>query len=95
MNHRLSNRKIRTVEKGHWLHGFLAGWLLWLRGKSKAKITTSDLRDAEFKTSTQRLGIRFIESIRDVFRFRWIRMAEKGSGSVRDRSGDGEDIGHD
>jgi hypothetical protein len=27
----------------------------------------------EFKTSTQHLGVRFTEKIRQVFRFRWIR----------------------
>jgi hypothetical protein len=95
MNHRLSNRKMPTVEKGHWLHGFVAGWLLWLRGKSKAKITTSDLSRAEFKTSTQGLGIRFVEGIRDVFRFRWIRLAGKSGEAAEDQSENGGDIRHD
>jgi hypothetical protein len=31
------------------------------------------LQRAEFKTSTQRLGIRFTENIRDIFRLRWLR----------------------
>lgn len=53
--------------------GFLAGVLLSIFGKSPAKSTVDDLQRAEFKTSTQRLGIRFTERIRDVFRFRWLR----------------------
>jgi len=53
--------------------GFFAGGLLSIFGKSPPKPTTADLQLAEFKTSTQRLGIRFTERIRDVFRFRWLR----------------------
>ena len=41
--------------------------------KALPKPTANDLSRAEFKTSTQRLGVRFTERIRDVFRFRWIR----------------------
>jgi hypothetical protein len=44
-----------------------------LFGKSPAKPAAEDLDRMEFKTSTQRLGVRFTERIRDVFRFRWIR----------------------
>ena len=53
--------------------GSLAAGLLSIFGKSPAKPTPADLHHAEFKTSTQRLGIRFTERIRDVFRFRWLR----------------------
>jgi hypothetical protein len=51
----------------------LAGLLLPIFGKSAAKPTTVDLQRSEFKTSTQRLGIRFTERIRDVFRLKWLR----------------------
>ena len=53
--------------------GLLAGGLLSIFGKSPAKPTANDLKRTEFKTSTQRLGIRFTERIREVFRFKWIR----------------------
>ncbi len=53
--------------------GFIAAGILSLFGKKSRKVTTEDLERAEFKTGTQRLGIRFSEKIRDVFRFRWIR----------------------
>ena len=53
--------------------GSLAGGLLSLFGKSPARPTENDLKRAEFKTSTQRLGIRFTEGIRRIFRFRWLR----------------------
>lgn len=53
--------------------GLLAGGIMLIFGRSTAKPTVEDLKRAEFKTSTQRLGIRFTERIREVFRFRWLR----------------------
>jgi hypothetical protein len=52
---------------------FVAGLLLSIFGKSPPGPTAADLQRAEFKTSTQRLGIRFTEKIRDIFRFRWLK----------------------
>jgi hypothetical protein len=59
-------------EKGLFL-GSIAARLMSLFGKSPAKPAAEDLGRMEFKTSTQRLGVRFTERIRDAFRFRWIR----------------------
>ena len=53
--------------------GLLAGGLLSIFGKSPAGPTVDDLKRTEFKTSTQRLGIRFTERIRNVFRLKWLR----------------------
>jgi hypothetical protein len=53
--------------------GCLGGLFISVFGKSPRKPTVEDLKRAEFKISTQRLGIRFTEKIRDVFRFRWVR----------------------
>jgi hypothetical protein len=53
--------------------GWLAGGLLSVFGKSTVKPTADDLKRMEFKTSTQRLGIRFNETIRRIFRFRWLK----------------------
>jgi hypothetical protein len=39
----------------------------------RPKPADKDLKNADFKTGTQSMGIRFTERIRDVFRFRWIR----------------------
>jgi hypothetical protein len=55
------------------LLGLIAAGLLSVFGKSPAKPAIGDLKRAEFKTSTQRLGIRFSERIRNVFRFRWLK----------------------
>jgi hypothetical protein len=53
--------------------GALAGLLCLFFGKSPAEPAEDDLKHACFSTSTQRLGVRFTEKIRDVFRFRWLR----------------------
>jgi len=63
--------RIRT--KMNSFLGLLAAGLLSVFGKSPAKPIADDLNQMEFKTSTQRLGIRFSERIREVFRFRWLR----------------------
>jgi len=57
--------------------GALAGALLSVFGKSPPSPTADDLSRAEFKTSTQRLGVRFTEKIRSIFRFKWIKRAAK------------------
>jgi len=59
--------------------GLLAAGLLSIFGKSPPKSGVDDLKRADFKTSTQRLGIRFSEKIRDVFRFRWLKVTGKNS----------------
>ena len=57
--------------------GLLAAGLSSIFGKSPAKPAVDDLKRADFKTSTQHLGIRFSERIRGVFRFRWLKMSDK------------------
>jgi hypothetical protein len=52
--------------------GFIAGIISALFG-NRAKTTAKDLGKADFSTSMQRLGVRFTERIRDVFRFKWIK----------------------
>ena len=52
---------------------FIASGLMSVFSSKRIRHTNEDLKKAEFKTSTQRLGIRFNEKIRNVFRFKWIR----------------------
>jgi hypothetical protein len=61
-----------SSKKGTFL-GLCAGWFSSIFGRPLAKPTTGDFKRMEFKTSTQHLGIRFTEKIRDVFRFKWLR----------------------
>ncbi|KPK44534.1 MAG: hypothetical protein AMJ65_02735 [Phycisphaerae bacterium SG8_4] len=64
------------------LFGLLAGGLLSLFGRRPGKPGLDDLKRADFTTSTQRLGIRFGERIRDVFRFKWLK-ASRGTSAGR------------
>ena len=56
-------RRYLSVAAAHLISG----------GRKKLPLTGQDLRRAEFKTSTQGLGLRMTDHIRDVFRFRWLR----------------------
>jgi hypothetical protein len=51
------------------------GWVAGLCGGllRPRPVTPRDLDQADYSTSTQRLGLRFTEKVRDVFRFRWIK----------------------
>jgi len=58
------------------LHTFVemaAALLLSVFDKAHAPVRTRDLKRLEFKSSTQLLGVRFTERIRQVFRHRWLR----------------------
>jgi len=66
--------------------GLFAAGLLSVFGKSPAKPAVDDLKRADFGTSTQRLGIRFSGKIRDVFRFRWLRLSSGTDAGLRDSS---------
>jgi hypothetical protein len=56
--------------KKNSLLGFLAA--IFSMFSRRLKPTKKDLKNADFKTSTQSMGVRFNEHIRNVFRFRWI-----------------------
>jgi len=43
------------------------------------------LKRADFKTSTQHLGIRFSEKIRDIFRFQWLKIVDKTNDRYSER----------
>ncbi len=53
--------------------GVVAGWLISSFGRRKGPLTPEDHLRADFPTSTRKMGVRFTNKIRDVFRFRWIR----------------------
>ena len=62
-----------SPKKGKSFLSIIASGLLFIFNSKKIKPTNEDLKKAEFKTSTQCLGIRFNEKMRNVFRFKWIR----------------------
>jgi len=61
-----------------WL-GVLAGVMSHFRRPRRLNVTTTDLRRHDFPTSTQRLGVRYGERIRDIFRHRWLRLNTMGT----------------
>ncbi|MHC4844107.1 MAG: hypothetical protein ACYTFM_06320 [Planctomycetota bacterium] len=60
--------------KNNSLISWIAGAFVSKFSRSKTKPTGEDLKQAEFKTSTQGMGIRFTDKIRDIFRFKWIKL---------------------
>jgi hypothetical protein len=51
--------------------GFLAGVAALFSKRDKT--SAEDMQKLEFKTSTQWMGIRFTDKIRDAFRHKWIK----------------------
>lgn len=64
---------MRVRTKINSFFSLLAAGLLIIFGRTPAKPASKDLRRMEFKSSTQRLGLRFRERIRKVFRYKWIK----------------------
>ena len=60
------------MEKNSTLLGLLTGLLLKFFGK-RPEFGEKELKNMEFRTSTQRIGVGFNERIRGIFRFKWIR----------------------
>lgn len=60
--------------KALWL-GLLAAGLGRLFSGRLPHPGGTDLKRHDYRWSTQRMGVRFTERIRDSFRFRWIRKA--------------------
>jgi hypothetical protein len=58
--------------KALWL-GRAAGLLARLSRTRLPAATRADLRRNDYSASTQRIGVRFTERIRNAFRLRWIR----------------------
>jgi len=59
-------------KKNSSMLGMIAGVASTLFGKSPNK-SIDDIKRADFKTSSQRVGVRFTDKIRNVFRNRWLK----------------------
>ena len=62
----------RPSRKALWL-GFAGGLISRLSRTPLPDVTSEDLRRHDYSASTQRMGVRFTERIRNAFRLRWIR----------------------
>lgn len=56
-----------------WRIGRLAAAIAALFRHEPPRVGPEDLRKYDFPTATQRMGVRFSERIRDVFRLRWLK----------------------
>jgi hypothetical protein len=63
------------------MKGFHQKWLILNLGLAwrlmtwrKAQADSQRMRQLEYPASTQRMGLRFTEKIRDTFRHRWLRI---------------------
>jgi hypothetical protein len=54
-----------------------------LLGRQIPPVTRDDLRRHDYPISTQRMGVRFTERMRDTFRFRWLRKTSGGKEEER------------
>jgi len=59
-------------KKTGWL-GRIAGLLGGIFGTGRLPVRQKDLQRLDFPTSSQKIGVTFTETIRAVFRMRWIR----------------------
>jgi hypothetical protein len=64
---RIENSKFKIQNYG-------ISFLLVIFSLFRRKTKSVDLKSFEFSTSTQRIGVRFIDKIRDVFRHRWLKV---------------------
>jgi hypothetical protein len=58
--------------KARWL-GLAGGLIAGLSRTPRSEVTGADLRKNDYRTSTQRIGVRLTERVRNAFRHRWIR----------------------
>jgi hypothetical protein len=55
-----------------WL-GLAAGLISRLSHTPRRNLVGADLKKHDYATSAQRMGVRFTERVRNMFRLRWIR----------------------
>jgi hypothetical protein len=65
--------RLKSDRKSHQL-GFGAGLLLTVFGRKPRSHSTAELYKKDFHPNTQKMGLRFTERMRKVFRLRWLRL---------------------
>jgi hypothetical protein len=48
-------------------------FVIFISSLFKKKLKSRDLKEMDFSTSTQKIGVRFSDRIRDIFRHRWVK----------------------
>jgi hypothetical protein len=65
-----------------WLRGAVLAASSVVCGWRRPRVKEDDLAAHQWRDSTQRMGIRFTERIRDVWRKRWLRSHSPGNGET-------------
>ena len=65
-----------------WLRGAVLTVSSAVRGWRRPRVNQDDLAAHQWRDSTQRMGIRFSERIRDVWRHRWLRVRSPDNGEA-------------
>jgi len=69
----MENQKSKIKNQNCGRRPFLFGLIISICSLFKSKKTSDDLKKMEFSTSTQKLGVRFTDRIRNVFRNKWVK----------------------
>jgi hypothetical protein len=69
----MENQKSKIKNQNYGRRLFLFGLITSICSLLKLKTRSDDLKKMEFSTSTQKLGVRFTDRIRDIFRGRWVK----------------------
>jgi hypothetical protein len=48
-------------------------FVIFISSLFKKKLKSKNLKEIDFSTSTQKMGVRFTDRIRDIFRHRWVK----------------------
>ena len=48
-------------------------FVIFISSIFKKKLKSKNLKEVDFSTSTQKIGVRFTDRIRDIFRYRWVK----------------------
>jgi len=65
--------QLKSDRKSHRL-GFGAGLILNAFGRKPKSDSTAELYKDDFHPNTQKMGLRFSDRMRKVFRLRWLRL---------------------
>ncbi len=69
----MENQKSKIKNKNCGRRLFLFGLITSVYSLFRPRDPVSDMKKIEFSASSQRIGVRFTDKIRDMFRHRWIK----------------------
>jgi hypothetical protein len=55
------------------IENFKISFVIFISSLFKKKLKSKNLKEIDFSSSTQKMGVRFTDRIRDIFRHRWVK----------------------